>query len=63
VEQVRAELPRSAAKAGVPAVTVSVGIVDQGFGADAEGILRAADELLYQAKRDGRDRVIVDRAA
>jgi diguanylate cyclase (GGDEF)-like protein len=63
VEQVRAELPRAAAKAGVPAVTVSVGIVDQGFGADAEGILRAADELLYQAKRDGRDRVIVDRAA
>lgn len=63
VEQVRTELPRAAAKAGVPAVTVSAGIVDQGFGADAEGIRRAADELLYRAKRDGRDRVIVDRAA
>lgn len=63
VEAARAELPRSAAKAGLPAVTISAGIVDQGFGPDAEDLLRTADELLYQAKRDGRDRVVIAQAA
>jgi diguanylate cyclase (GGDEF)-like protein len=41
-------------------ITVSIGVA--GFpehGAEGEALLRAADEALYQAKREGRDRVSV----
>lgn len=41
------------------AVTISVGISSGDGGADAR--LRAADELLYQAKREGRNSVAFDR--
>ena len=40
-------------------VTCSGGIVEWAPDRDEETLLRLADEALYQAKRDGRDRVIV----
>jgi len=63
IEQVRTELPRATARAGVPCFTISAGVIDNGRASDAEGLLRAADELLYRAKSEGRDRVILPTAA
>jgi diguanylate cyclase (GGDEF)-like protein len=41
-------------------VTVSIGVAElPQHGASAEELLKAADAALYQAKRDGRDRVAV----
>ena len=41
-------------------VTVSIGVaMFPDHAEDAEGLLRAADDALYQAKRDGRDRVAI----
>lgn len=57
VERIRSELPRSIARGGVPAFTISAGIVDQQDGSDGESLLRAADALLYEAKDAGRDLV------
>jgi diguanylate cyclase (GGDEF)-like protein len=59
VERVRGDLPRAAARATVPAFTLSAGVVDHRHGSDAEALVRAADELLYRAKHEGRDRVLV----
>lgn len=58
VERLRSELPRAVARGGVPAFTISAGVVDQEDGQDAEALLRIADGLLYEAKKLGRDRVL-----
>jgi diguanylate cyclase (GGDEF)-like protein len=42
----------------IPKVTVSIGVA-QAFGEDEEGALPRADRALYQAKRQGRNRVCV----
>ena len=45
-----------------PPVTVSVGVASFPTNAlDAESLVRAADEALYESKRRGRDRVTVSR--
>jgi diguanylate cyclase (GGDEF)-like protein len=41
----------------LPRVTVSIGLADT-LGGAADGLLRRADEALYQAKREGRNRII-----
>jgi diguanylate cyclase (GGDEF)-like protein len=47
---------------GLPAVTVSLGVAAfPEHGDDVEQLLAAADEALYRAKADGRDRVAVAR--
>jgi two-component system cell cycle response regulator len=44
-------------------VTISIGIAaSQGSGDTAEKLLHRADQALYKAKRDGRNRVIADAA-
>jgi two-component system cell cycle response regulator len=43
-------------------VTISVGIAMRRDGDGADTILKRADEALYQAKRDGRNRVVSDAA-
>ncbi|MBX3700504.1 MAG: GGDEF domain-containing protein [Dokdonella sp.] len=59
LERLRAELPRATTRGGVPAFTISAGVVDQQDGPDGEALLRIADGLLYEAKSQGRDRVRV----
>jgi two-component system cell cycle response regulator len=45
-------------------VTVSVGVAtSRGLGDSPEGLLKRADEGVYEAKQSGRNRVIVRAAA
>ena len=43
-------------------VTISVGIAGLGPGDNAAAVLKRADQALYRAKRDGRNRVVPDAA-
>lgn len=43
--------------APLPPVTVSIGVCELSGEATTEDLIRGADEMLYQAKRDGRNRV------
>jgi two-component system cell cycle response regulator len=44
-------------------VTVSIGMAQRlGGDTDADTILKRADQALYRAKRDGRNRVVLDAA-
>jgi two-component system cell cycle response regulator len=43
-------------------VTISVGIAGLGSGDSAAAVLKRADQALYRAKRDGRNRVVPDAA-
>ncbi|MGH6770623.1 MAG: PleD family two-component system response regulator [Xanthobacteraceae bacterium] len=43
-------------------VTISIGIAALGRGEDAAAVLKRADQALYRAKRDGRNRVVPDAA-
>jgi two-component system, cell cycle response regulator len=44
-------------------VTISIGIVAlRGADDNAAGVLKRADQALYRAKRDGRNRVVPDAA-
>lgn len=52
----------SATEAG-QAITVSIGLAEWARGEDLGALMRRADEMLYEAKRSGRDRVCVSSAA
>jgi two-component system cell cycle response regulator len=43
-------------------VTISIGIAALGAGDDAASVIKRADQALYRAKRDGRNRVVPDAA-
>jgi len=43
-------------------VTISIGIAALGAGDNAASVLKRADQALYRAKRDGRNRVVPDAA-
>jgi two-component system cell cycle response regulator len=43
-------------------VTISIGISALGRGDDAAAVIKRADQALYRAKRDGRNRVVPDAA-
>jgi len=48
--------------AGNVEVTISIGIAALGPGENAGAVLKRADQALYRAKRDGRNRVVPDAA-
>jgi GGDEF domain-containing protein len=52
------EIP--APRGGEPFISVSIGIASAGSYCllDLGGLLRAADEAMYRAKRQGRDQVV-----
>jgi hypothetical protein len=45
--------------AGLPSFTVSVGVVEARHDEDLPALTSRADAALFQAKHDGRDRVII----
>ncbi len=59
MQRIRSELPRLTQRGGLPSFTVSAGVVDQRLAQSGEDLLRLADQLLYRAKSEGRDRVIL----
>jgi two-component system, cell cycle response regulator len=64
-EQIRKSIERGPVptNAGAVAVTISLGVAvtSDWEGIDGEGLIRQADAALYQAKRDGRNRVALAR--
>jgi diguanylate cyclase (GGDEF)-like protein len=51
-------LQRQAAGSGLPAITLSFGMVEMGPGEPLDDALRRADRALYEAKRQGRGRAV-----
>jgi diguanylate cyclase (GGDEF)-like protein len=56
--RVRKPVPHPDGGGSPPHVTVSIGVAAHQRGEDAEALFRRADELLYRAKNEGRDRVV-----
>lgn len=55
------ELLIATAKSNVPGFTVSYGVTDSYQAGTLEELLRIADLHLFQAKREGRNRIVLDR--
>jgi two-component system cell cycle response regulator len=64
LRQAVADVPfQISVKPGRLPITISIGItVSEGASDTAEALLRRADQALYRAKRDGRNRVVADAA-
>ncbi len=62
LERIRESLALAVNAGNVPPFTASFGVADSTSAADIEELLRLADNALFQAKRDGRNRVVIDRA-
>jgi diguanylate cyclase (GGDEF)-like protein len=63
LEAVRLRLDAAITVAGLPKFTVSFGVIEVDPRDDVSSITRRADAALFQAKREGRDRIaVVDRA-
>jgi diguanylate cyclase (GGDEF)-like protein len=63
LDGMRSRLDAAITVAGLPKFTVSVGVIDAAIGEDLPTLTARADLALFQAKREGRDRVIVHDAA
>jgi len=63
VERLREELALSINQGGSPVFTASFGVADLSHGPTLDAILKHADDALLQAKRDGKNRVLVAAAA
>ena len=57
-QRITAEVQRLAPLRGLPTVSLSVGVVQVGFGEGVAAALRRADQALYEAKRQGRSRAV-----
>ena len=60
LERVREQLVLAIAAGPVPGFTASFGVSHSDEWTDLEELLRAADSALFRAKREGRNRVIVE---
>ena len=61
LERLREALALEVNAGRVPAFTASFGVAHSGDADGIEELLRIADSALFQAKRDGRNRVVIDR--
>ena len=59
LDRVRNQLAEACARVEAPAVTVSMGVVDNDLSTVGDELVRLADEALLAAKTQGRDRVVV----
>jgi diguanylate cyclase (GGDEF)-like protein len=59
LDAARVRLAAAVTVAGLPKFTVSFGIIDAEDKEDLPSLISRADTALYQAKRDGRDQVVV----
>jgi len=59
IERVRERLAAAPGAAGVPRLTVSIGLTERRAGEDVAQALERADQAVYEAKAQGRDRVVV----
>lgn len=59
LDRVRVELARRCGASTLPDVTVSIGVVGTEAADELETLVALADECLYAAKENGRDRVVV----
>ena len=62
-DRVRLELAAALSDGRTPPFTCSVGVVDTSQGTDLDELIEAADHMLLEAKRQGRDRVLVSAAS
>ena len=63
LERVRVELRDAARRGGTPSYTARFGVVDADPAEDLEAVLRRADACLFEAKRAGRDRIVINGGA
>jgi diguanylate cyclase (GGDEF)-like protein len=61
ISRVQENLILALSGGSVPPFTASFGVADSSDGGELEDLCRAADVALFQAKREGRNRVVVDR--
>jgi diguanylate cyclase (GGDEF)-like protein len=59
LQRVRVQLQEAISQAGLPAFTVSFGVVPAGPDDPLDVLLARADSALFEAKRAGRDRIVV----
>jgi len=59
LDNVRSRLDAALTVAGLPRFTVSFGLIDARSGEDFPAMAARADNALFAAKRDGRDRIVV----
>ena len=62
-QRITAEVQRLAPTRNLPTVSLSVGVVQVGFGETVPSALRRADQALYEAKRQGRSRAVTAEGA
>jgi diguanylate cyclase (GGDEF)-like protein len=53
------EMPHAASEFGCVTISVGVAVMVPGTGQDAQALIKAADDALYQAKNQGRNRVVL----
>jgi diguanylate cyclase (GGDEF)-like protein len=59
LDELRARLEAAIIVAGLPQFTVSFGVVEAGSQEDLAAVLARADAALFQAKRGGRDQIVL----
>lgn len=57
LERVRENLPVFLSQAGLPIFTASFGVTDTNFGDSLEVLLKISDDLMYEAKKAGRNQI------